>query len=188
MLSLFLPYIPLILLHSSKATTSIAFGIPSYIRCLISLLGKIFGAPIVSLGVVHKHRVPSLGGFIRIHESIMVFIGCCSGMMFGGIHCIGWNFLFQSHTEQLLWRNACLAVLWSSASISICYGIDILKPKWRSLGSDLTNSFAIIIILTCCFAYIVARLILVVLICLGFRSLAPGMYDTVAWTKFIPHF
>ena len=156
--------------------------------CLISPLSKTLGGPNVSLGVVHSRRVPSLRGFTYIHENIMVSIGSFSAMVFGGIHCMGWNFLFERHTDQLLWRNACLAVLWSSASISMAYGIVVLSKKWVFLQSDFMVTLIITIISIGCFAYIGARLILVVLIFLSFRSLAPGTYDTVAWTKFIPHF
>ncbi|KAG2343519.1 hypothetical protein BDR05DRAFT_301548 [Suillus weaverae] len=37
------------------------------------------------------------------------------------------------------------------------------------------------------FYYIPARLTIIVLMMLSLRSLPPGAYDTVAWTKFIPH-
>jgi hypothetical protein len=155
--------------------------------CLILPLSKILGGPNVSLGVVHSRRVPSLRGFTYIHESIMIFIGSFSAMVFGGIHCMGWNFLFQSHTEQLLWRNACLAVLSSSVSLSISSGFGILQDKWESLRSNHMIAFTTTIILISGFAYIAARLILIVLMLLTFRSLPSGVYDTVAWTKFIPH-
>jgi hypothetical protein len=35
--------------------------------------------------------------------------------------------------------------------------------------------------------YIAARAVLIVLMLLSFLSLPPGVYDTVAWTDFIPH-
>jgi hypothetical protein len=34
------------------------------------------------------------------------FIEGFSGMVFGGIHCLGWNALFPRHVEQTLWRVA----------------------------------------------------------------------------------
>jgi hypothetical protein len=187
MLSLSLPYIPLILLHSSEATED--YNAASYFFHPIDLLEKILGNHSVSSGVVHSRRVPSLGGYIGILENIIVCIGCFSGMVFGGIHCIAWNFLFQRRTEQLLWRSACLMILSSLVSVSICSdpALSILRRKWKFLDSDSMGFVTGTIFITSCFAYIAARLILVVLIFLSFRSLPPGVYDTVAWTKFIPH-
>ncbi|KAJ8581472.1 hypothetical protein M405DRAFT_938264 [Rhizopogon salebrosus TDB-379] len=176
-------------LEYDEATDSEDFPdlIPSYLSHAIYFLFKIIGYPWVSPVVVHSRRVPSLRGFTYTHEGIMVFIGCFSAMVFGGIHCMGWNFLFQSHAEQLLWRNACLAVLWSSVSISISSGLSILQEKWGSPRFHFIFYFTMIIILIDGFAYIAARLILIVLMLLSVRSLPPGVYDTVAWTKFIPH-
>jgi hypothetical protein len=37
------------------------------------------------------------------------------------------------------------------------------------------------------FIYILARVTLIVLTMLSLRSLPTGIYDTVAWTMFIPH-
>ncbi|KAG1767099.1 hypothetical protein EDD22DRAFT_819494 [Suillus occidentalis] len=38
--------------------------------------------------------------------NFILITGCVSGMIFGGIHCLGWNYLFQAHKEQILWRVA----------------------------------------------------------------------------------
>jgi hypothetical protein len=187
MLSLSLPYVPLILSHSSNTNADFAAGDLSYFFYPIHLLLKIIGDPYVSPVAVHSRRVPSLRGFAYIHEGTMVFIGCFSAMVFGGIHCMGWNFPFRSHTEQLLWRNACLAVLSSSVSLSISSAFGLLQEKWESLRCGSPFNFTIIIILISGFAYIAARLILIALMLLSFRSMPPGVYDTVAWTKFIPH-
>jgi hypothetical protein len=35
--------------------------------------------------------------------------------------------------------------------------------------------------------YILARFAIITLIMLSLRSLPQGVYDTIAWTKFIPH-
>ena len=32
------------------------------------------------------------------------------GVIFGGLHCIGWNFKFPTHSEQTLWRSTSLAI------------------------------------------------------------------------------
>ncbi|KAG1768013.1 hypothetical protein EV702DRAFT_1145198, partial [Suillus placidus] len=37
---------------------------------------------------------------------IPLIIGGVSGVVFGGIHCLGWNFLFPRHAEHISWRVA----------------------------------------------------------------------------------
>jgi hypothetical protein len=32
------------------------------------------------------------------------------GVIFGGLHCVGWSFEFPTHTEQTLWRSTSLAI------------------------------------------------------------------------------
>ena len=32
------------------------------------------------------------------------------GVIFVGLHCIGWNFKFPTHTKQTLWRSTSLAI------------------------------------------------------------------------------
>ena len=142
------------------------------------------GWRIISPGAVHSRRVPSLGGYVQTHDhTTILLIGCFSGVLFTGIHCVGWNFLFTSHAEQILWRTASLATLGALMSISISAGYDILRQHWKSLPS-INQSLDIVIIMT----YLAARLTLIVLILLSFRSLPPDVYVTVAWTKLIPHF
>jgi hypothetical protein len=140
--------------------------------------------PMISPGAVRSRRVPSLGGFVETHGGIVLLAGCFSGMMFGTIHCVGWNYFLQKPTEQVLWHVASLAILCAPMPSLIYYCFMI--PKWfKKLDVDGFFSF---VMLLAGFAYIAARLTLIVLIFLSFQSLPPGVYDTVTWTTFIPHF
>jgi preprotein translocase subunit SecG len=155
-----------------------------------SLMG--LGAPISSRAV-HSRRVSSVGGYDNIsvfsRPSIILSIGCLSGAVFGGIHCLGWNDLFQGHAEQILWRAASLAIVSAPVSILLLWGCAI----WLNSLDEVSMSFAVsrtlasLVPLASIFIYIVARIILIVLILMSFQSLPPGTYDTVAWTNFIPH-
>jgi len=129
---------------------------------------------LVSPGAVRSRRVPSLAGYIETRNGTILLIGCLSGMVFGGIHCAAWNFLFQRHAEQVLWRAASLVILCSPISFLISYMFE-----W--------NGWLVVVVILASFAYIAARLTLIVLILLSLQSLPPGVYDTVAWTRFIPH-
>ncbi|KAG1814710.1 uncharacterized protein BJ212DRAFT_348473 [Suillus subaureus] len=60
------------------------------------------------LRLLFNYRTQRSGGLTR--EKIMVIIGCISGMAFGAIHCLGWNFLFPRHAEQILCRVASIGI------------------------------------------------------------------------------
>lgn len=140
----------------------------------------------VSPRAVHSRRVPSLGGYQGgdRHHRIILLIGCFSGAVFGGLHCLGWNVLFQGHAEQILWRAASLAIVAAPVLfILLSYGyiIGLGYPK------DLHQAIAEFTVQASFCVYIIARVTLIVLTLMGFRSLLHGVYDTVAWTKFVPH-
>ncbi|KAG1848979.1 hypothetical protein DFJ58DRAFT_704923 [Suillus subalutaceus] len=106
-------------------------------------------------------------------------IGGVSGMMFGGLHCLGWNVLFPRHAERILWRMASIGIACSStlAALSLC-----LVAKYGSRWSFLWINIGIIGIL-----YIFSRVTVIVLMFLSLRSLPPGAYDAVTWSRYIPH-
>ncbi|KAG2113221.1 hypothetical protein DEU56DRAFT_985197 [Suillus clintonianus] len=156
----------------------------SYLYPVFSLMGA---AMTTSPRAVRERRVPSLGGYDGNDDHdrnhiITLFIGCFSGMVFGGIHCLGWNNLFQGHTEQILWRAASLVILSAPVSILLSFSYAI----WGEF-SDVGTAIAIAAVRASLFIYIVARITLVVLLLMSLRSLPPGVYDTVAWTKLVPH-
>ncbi|KAG1741710.1 hypothetical protein EDB19DRAFT_709047 [Suillus lakei] len=170
-------------------------GLLHYIFLLIYPLGSLMGIGVaISPRDVRERRVPSLGGYDddRIegrNHIITLFIGCFSGMVFGGMHCLGWNFLFQGHTEQILWRTASLVIVSTPVSILLSFGffIWINDSMAEHLVHTVAASAALFTIFASMVIYIVARVTLIVLLLLSFRSLPSGVYDTVAWTKFIPH-
>jgi hypothetical protein len=104
-------------------------------------------------------------------------------MLFGGIHCLGWNFLFPGHIEQLLWRVASIWIAYLFGAIMWCYLAERLWKSFTRRGPASPNRVATLIVIS----YISARLTIIVLMVLSLRSLPPGVYDTVAWTQFIPH-
>jgi hypothetical protein len=154
-----------------------------------SLMG--WGA-VNSSRAVHSRRVSSLGGYhkksVSSHPFIILLIGCLSGAAFGGIHCLGWNFLFRGHAEQILWRAASLAIVSAPVSM-LLLGYPIWLDGWGGVHVKLRVIVGVCMSLPFAsfFIYIVARVILIVLILMSFQSLPPSIYDTVAWTNFIPH-
>jgi hypothetical protein len=152
---------------------------PKLFDPLFSLLGL---HSLVSPSAIRSRRVPSLGGYTKTHGRIILVVGCFSGIVFGAIHCMGWDYFVKEHTEQVLWRVASIAIL--CAPILTLIGYWYSHVDWYSEHLEHFLSF---VLLLSYFAYIVARFTLIVLILLSFRSLPSGVYDTVAWTEFIPH-
>ncbi|KAG2367568.1 hypothetical protein BDR07DRAFT_1392963 [Suillus spraguei] len=118
-----------------------------------------------------------------------------SGVVFGAIHCLGWNFLFPRHTEQILWRAAstgmaCSIMVPFIAAMMVMLSIH-LEPIWDKVPKCLKWTWNKVS--TCLkwilyvFFYLFSRVTIIVLMFLSLRSLPPGAYDTVVWTKFIPH-
>ena len=108
------------------------------------------------------------------------------GVVFGGIHCVGWFFHFPSSAEAMLWR----------VSSAVLTGIAFLSPiviAFVSFLSQLINStslrkyFTVAVLSITLLVYIVSRLILLVEAFISLRHLTPGMLALVTWTSFIPH-
>ncbi|KAG1732798.1 hypothetical protein EDB19DRAFT_2026907 [Suillus lakei] len=156
----------------------------------------------------HLLRVvaPSLSGYSDSGLSrdssptmISFIIGGVSGMIFGGIHCLGWNFLFPRHAEQILWRAASVGMVYAPLMtffISIMvYMVDMnnlvaCRWIWDKMPpglQEIIKMFGILLGSLAVNFYYFGRITTVVLMMLSLRSLPAGAYDTVAWTKFIPH-
>lgn len=114
-------------------------------------------------------------------EIMTGLIGSYSGALLGGIHCLGWNFLFQRHAELILWRVA--SIVMACAPMYVMTGLG--SRRRQGIHGSFVGRYFIPIFAS--FLYISARIIIFVLMMLSFRSLPPGVYDTVDWTIFVPH-
>jgi len=110
-----------------------------------------------------------------IHTLLLVIFGC----IFGGIHCVGWNFPFPTYAEQQLWRVASLAVTIILASILIVRAI--IKSRSAIQYTAITSE----LIFT--FMYASARLILLGQAVALLRRQPPNAFIAVDWTKVYPH-
>ena len=102
------------------------------------------------------------------------------GVVFGGIHCVGWFFNFPSSAEALLWR----------VSSAVLTGIAFLLPPLFFLLVRILdgNPWIISAVFTpILLAYVVSRLLLLVEAFISLRHLTPGMLALVKWTSFVPH-
>ncbi|KAG1741706.1 hypothetical protein EDB19DRAFT_1850904, partial [Suillus lakei] len=150
-----------------------------FTSCVYPILTLMGAATFNSPRAVRSRRVPSVGGYDEDgagrHRTTTLLIGCCSGVVFGAIHCLGWNDVFQGNTEQLLWRVASLEIVLTPV------GIMMLSYFIWGNDSDGEVSASVFLVIGA-LIYIVARVTLIVLLLMSLRSLPPGVYDTVAWT------
>jgi hypothetical protein len=128
-------------------------------------------------------------------ESITVLLGTIiGGAVFGGVHCIAWNFSFPTMTERLLWRIASILTTtlpmvsmpfnfywlrlhgWSS-SIVKDIPVEVSQTSRFLVGTPLLALIAV---------YIIARLFIMVEIFRSLLYLPPEAFaDT--WSGSFPH-
>lgn len=113
------------------------------------------------------------------------------GAAFGLIHCSAWHFDFPSHAERIIWQTASLSIV--GVCLCIAGGIPIYKlifHKWRVTGSGdhlfWKNVMGCLEIIPF-FVYPLSRLALLILALKSLRHLPNDAFETVTWTKFIPH-
>ena len=110
------------------------------------------------------------------------------GVIFGGLHCIGWDFKFPTHPEQTLWRTTSLAITvipLAAAPIDFLLGSrDIKKCGALEQGALLTLDLIMTILL---FVYVPARLSLIAQALALLRSQPSNALIAVDWTKYVPH-
>jgi len=128
---------------------------------------------------VPSHQYPAW-----LHSLLLMALGS----IFGGIHCIGWNFPFPTNAEQSLWRVASLAVTIIPIGVIALVPIlgTILKILICNCGDDVfvfgTTSGIVM------FMYASARLLLLGQAIALLRHQPPSAFIAVDWTRFYPHF
>ena len=114
--------------------------------------------------------------------AVKVFLMSAVGVVFGGIHCVGWFFNFPSSAEAMLWRVSSAALTGIAFLLPIMFILVEFKLKF-----SLRDFFAIAVVAIILLVYVVSRLLLLVEAFISLRHLTPGMLALVKWTSFIPH-
>ena len=109
------------------------------------------------------------------------------GVVFGGIHCIGWFFVFPSSDEAILWRVSSAVLTGIAFLFPILCGF-VATLFGDSIGrTDLRQYLTIAVISIILLVYVLSRLLLLVEAFISLRQLTLGMLALVKWTSFIPH-
>jgi len=108
------------------------------------------------------------------------------GVIFGGLHCVGWNFTYPSPFEQYLWRASSLAI---TIIPLIVAPIDYLLENYK-LDKGFLKVLRLIldVIMTILlFTYVPARLTLIGLAFALLRKQPQDAFLAVDWNQYIPH-
>jgi hypothetical protein len=108
-----------------------------------------------------------------------------TGMLFSALHIAAWNWEFPSSTARELWRIFAIAAT-GTGPVTILVGLVIVALEGPDLG--IPEIFTVCIVYFLLFVYIASRIGLVVLIFYCFSSMPAGVYETVNWVQFLPHF
>ena len=108
------------------------------------------------------------------------------GVIFGGLHCIGWDFTYPTVFEKNLWRASSLAI---TAIPIIVAPIDFvlenykLNEEFKTVVRLVLDLFMTILL----FFYVPARLSLIAQAFALLRDQPSTAFIAVDWTKYIPH-
>jgi hypothetical protein len=140
--------------------------------------------------IYHNRRVLNYYPVAKSQEfylSVLLPLSLWS-LLFGGIHCAAWNFSFPSPTEQLLWK---IAAVFATVSVPIFMLLHVATTVVYQFISDTeqidSEVFGSVMLAILVPIYTISRLYLVVEVFIALRSLPPACYETVVWSKFLPH-
>ncbi|KAF7328805.1 hypothetical protein MVEN_02509400 [Mycena venus] len=124
-----------------------------------------------------------------------VMVQFVMGTIFGAIHYLEWNVDFPSVHEMWMWRSYSLAItaLPFLLTLSVILAALYDRKMFHRLGGRTQLELILIGVCASAFtilvvAYIVARLILIILSFTTLRALPPGAFVDVNWSIYIPHF
>ena len=118
------------------------------------------------------------GGLINVAVSSIL------PAVYGMPHLLGWNAVFPSHTEQVLWRTAALAV---TVSGCVTFVFAILLGIMGIIRNGDTN-YVLRSPLVTLLPYVAASGYLLVESFRQLFSLPPGAFQLASWANMIPHF
>jgi len=109
-----------------------------------------------------------------------------TSMLFSALHVAAWNWEFPSSTVKELWRIFAIAAA-GTGLVTILMAIVVFTFDINMVGL-VGKVILVFFLFSLPFVYVVSRMGLVVLIFYCFSSMPAGVYETVNWVQFLPHF
>lgn len=129
----------------------------------------------------------------RLGGNLLISSSSISGLLFGAVHCLAWNFTFPSHVEHVMWRSASLGVIGSCAAAlynvlsTLADNYFNCKGFWSAFMLFPLVFANVFLLFAAVLVYPVARLTLLILAITTLRSLPPSAFHTVDWIELVPH-
>jgi hypothetical protein len=143
-----------------------------------------------------KKKIPTFYA-LNATKGEKFFILACAGLigvLFGGIHCIGWDYFFPSHTETMIWQVSSVIITAIPALVTIgAYGLHVehkLDKLHYEIAADfcgLLGKLSLALGVLGLIPYLVARVLLLVVAFISLRDLPPDALLAVRWSSFLPH-
>ncbi|KAF8642451.1 hypothetical protein AX16_009487 [Volvariella volvacea WC 439] len=116
---------------------------------------------------------------------------CCGsmiGVLFGGVHLIGWDFRFPTLTELWLWRASSLVLVTIPVFFVVAsIGSYAEEKSTSNLPYVIRRVFSMPALTVAPPLYLAARVIILFQAFFALRDLPESAYENVKWTEFIPH-
>ncbi|MCJ1468624.1 hypothetical protein MMC07_007253 [Pseudocyphellaria aurata] len=134
-------------------------------------------------------------------------------MTYCSLHFVAWNFEFPTHTEHVLWRASSVMLLSTALVFWMCetYQDGVRLGRWKRWYKRIFPNRAerayrmrssnevrkkemfvpvweMVVMIPVTVLYSLARSYIIIEIFLSQRSQPKGVFDTVEWSRFIPHF
>lgn len=126
------------------------------------------------------------------------------GAIFGAIHCAGWNFIFPTHAEMMIWRTSSafvfaypsiigltMTMLWLAMQLSKFYQSRHVSLSFFSMIplylGGWSGKLSSGLIRWCIVLYLLARVALLMEAFISLRNLPKSALLQVEWIRFLPH-
>ncbi|KAF8642440.1 hypothetical protein AX16_009494 [Volvariella volvacea WC 439] len=120
--------------------------------------------------------------------TLAALYGSVIGVLFGGIHLIGWNFQFTTTTELWLWRASSLVLVIVPLFLTITSAFFYAYNRHDvAILDSIGDAFFFPTALLGAPLYFAARIILLFLSFFSLRCLPESAYQNVKWTEYLPH-
>jgi len=165
-----------------------------FINPFKALSKSLFGI-VATRGLESHSAVPTFYAPTTVNDLhiLIYFVLPVIAVLFGALHCIGWNFDFPTHIEQLLWRIGTLAIT-SIPSVpfligSIMIPLASLRNKRSKDGVQnmLRRMLAVVPFPLCAaiISYMFARLLLLTQAVVLLRKQPESAFYAINWANFL---